>query len=180
MAIVRDPNNLFLVLIQAAPRLHVGARPTMQTRVVLAFLILAFRGRGSRRTIVRRSPTILDRVTDYVVRYQQEISGVVAEEHYVQDSDKSERPYVTHRELRSDLLLVRESLTDGAVERLRAVSGRVRGRRRARARSKRSSAEAVLYPAGESAAKRQAAAIMNESARYNIGRVERNVNVPCS
>src|SRR5215467_13937860 len=51
--------------------------------------------------------TILDRVSDYVVRYENTIQGIVAEEHYVQDSDKSDRPFVTHRELKSDLLLVR-------------------------------------------------------------------------
>jgi len=52
-------------------------------------------------------PTILSSVTDYVVRFENTIQGIVAEEHYVQDSDKSDRPFVTHRELKSDLLLVR-------------------------------------------------------------------------
>src|SRR3954468_2739729 len=60
---------------------------------------------------------ILQRVTDYVVRYQQQISGVGAEERYVQNSDKSDRPFVTHRELKSDLLLVRtQGETNGYVQ----------------------------------------------------------------
>src|SRR6516225_4544259 len=60
---------------------------------------------------------VLQRVADYVIHYQQMISGVVAEEHYVQNSDKSERPFVTHRELKSDLLLVRaEGQSNGYVQ----------------------------------------------------------------
>ena len=51
--------------------------------------------------------TILDRVGEYVLRFERQVSGVVAEEQYVQDADKSDRPFVTHRELKSDLLLVR-------------------------------------------------------------------------
>ena len=82
------------------------------TRAVLAFFTLALVPLAADD----RPPlqTVLDRVTDYVVRYQQEISGVVAEERYVQDSDKSDRPYLTHREMRSDVLLVRGTLADGA------------------------------------------------------------------
>ena len=60
---------------------------------------------------------ILERVGDYIVRYQQEISGMVAEESYVQNSDKAERPFVTHRELKSDLLLVKtEGEANGYVQ----------------------------------------------------------------
>jgi len=60
---------------------------------------------------------VLQRVADYVVQYQKVISVVVAEEHYVQNADKSERPFVTHRELKSDLLLLRaEGQTNGYVQ----------------------------------------------------------------
>jgi hypothetical protein len=117
--------------------------------------------------------TILERVSDYVVRYQQEISGVVAEERYVQDADKSDRPFVTHRELKSDLLLVRTAgVAEGYVQ-FRDVfevdGDPVRDR---------TDRLATLFTNPSENAKRQAAQIMNESARYNIGSVERNINVP--
>jgi hypothetical protein len=117
--------------------------------------------------------TLLARVSDYVVRYQKEISGVVAEERYVQDADKSDRPFVTHRELRSDLLLVR---TQGSAE------GYVQFRDVFQVdgdpvRDRTDRLERLFMNRSENA-KRQAAQIMNESARYNIGSVERNINVP--
>jgi len=117
--------------------------------------------------------TILDRVSDYVVRYQREISGVVTEERYVQDADKSDRPFVTHRELTSDLLLVRTGDGPDAYVQFRDVFD-VDGspvRDRADRLTK-------LFMNPSKSSKRQAAQIMNESARYNIGRVERNINVP--
>ena len=64
---------------------------------------------------------VLQRVADYVVQYQKVISGVVAEEHYVQNADKSERPFVTHRELKSDLLLLRAEGKTNGYEQLRDV-----------------------------------------------------------
>jgi len=144
------------------------------TRAVLAFFTLALVPLAADD----RPPlqTVLDRVTDYVVRYQQEISGVVAEERYVQDSDKSDRPYLTHREMRSDVLLVRGTLADGAPQ------GYVQFRdvfevdgEPVRDRSDRLT---KLFMTPATSLRRQAAAIMNESARYNIGRVDRNINVP--
>ncbi len=117
--------------------------------------------------------TILQRVSDYVVQYQQQISGVVAEEHYIQNADKSERPFVTHRELTSDLLLVRlEGDPKGYVQfrDVYAVDGEpVRDR---------SDRLVKLFMTPSDSARKQASEIMNESARYNIGHVERNINVP--
>ena len=115
---------------------------------------------------------ILDRVTDYVVRYQKEISGVVAEEQYVQDADKSERPFVTHRELKSDLLLVRTESVEAYVQfrDVFEVDGEPVRDRTDRLQK--------LFMKPSASAKKQAAQIMNESARYNIGSVTRNVNVP--
>jgi len=56
---------------------------------------------------------VLARVGDYVVRYETELSGIVAEEHYSQIGDISDRPQLTRRELKSDLLLVRAEGVDG-------------------------------------------------------------------
>ena len=116
---------------------------------------------------------ILERVTDYVVRYQRELSGIVAEERYVQDSDKSDRPFVTHRELKSDLLLVRTTGANEAYVQFRDVYD-VDGE----AVRDRSDRLTKLFMNPSESAKRQAAQIMSESARYNIGSVERNINVP--
>ena len=116
---------------------------------------------------------ILARVGDYVVRFQQQISGMVAEEHYVQNSDKSERPFVTHRELKSDLLLVKsEGETNGYVQfrDVYEVDGDpVRDR---------DDRLAKLFMNPSESGKKQASQIMNESARYNIGTIERNINTP--
>jgi hypothetical protein len=120
-------------------------------------------------------PVVLQRVADYVVHYQQVISGVVAEEHYVQNADKSERPFVTHRELKSDLLLLRaEGQANGYVQfrDVYEVDGDP-----VRDRSDRL-LKLFLNPNANESAKKQAAEIMNESARYNIGSVQRNVNTP--
>jgi len=118
--------------------------------------------------------TVLDRVNDYVVRYQREVSGVVAEERYVQDADKSDRPYLTHRELRSDVLLVRaDSQQSQSYVQFRDVF-EVDGEA-VRDRTDRLTKLFMNPPAD---ARRQAAVIMNESARYNIGSVQRNINVP--
>jgi hypothetical protein len=117
--------------------------------------------------------TILERVRDYVVHFEDAIQGIVAEEHYVQDSDKSDRPFVTHRELRSDLLLVRTPGSDFGYSQFRDVF-EVDGD----AVHDRDNRLAKLFLTPSDSGHRQAAEIMSESARYNIGTVERNINVP--
>lgn len=124
--------------------------------------------------------TILSGVSDYVVRYQREISSFVAEERYVQDADKSDRPFVTHRELRSDLLLLRTAGESNGYVQFRdvfEVDGDVVHDRSDRLM------QLFVNPGtsggnDDKTARKQAAQIMNESARYNIGSVERNINVP--
>jgi len=116
--------------------------------------------------------TVLDRVSDYVLRYQRELSSVVVEEKYVQDADKSDRPLLTHRELRSDLLLMKAQSDSGYVQ-FRDVF-EVDGD----AVRDRTDRLMQLFVSPSENPKKQAAQIMNESARYNIGRIERNINVP--
>jgi hypothetical protein len=137
--------------------------------VALAFLFAATAFADDRPPLA----VILTRVGEYVVRFQQQISGMVAEELYVQNSDKSERPFVTHRELKSDLLLLKtESEANGYVQfrDVYEVDGDP-----VRDRDDRL-AQLFIHPS--ESAKKQAAQIMNESARYNIGTVERNINTP--
>jgi hypothetical protein len=116
---------------------------------------------------------ILARVSDYVVRYENTIQGIVAEEHYVQDSDKADRPFVTHRELKSDLLLVRADGPNFGYVQFRDVF-EVDGD----AVRDRSDRLTKLFLNPSLSSRRQAAELMNESSRYNIGSIERNVNVP--
>lgn len=143
---------------------------TRRTGGVLFLTLLAVPARADDRPPLA---VILQRVGDYVVRFQQQISGMVAEETYVQNSDKSERPFVTHRELKSDLLLVKtEGETNGYVQfrDVYEVDGDpVRDR---------DDRLMKLFVNPSESAKKQAAQIMNESARYNIGTVERNINTP--
>src|SRR5271154_3490210 len=63
--------------------------------------------------------TVLSRAGAYVVEFQKKLSGVVAEEQYVQDvrmplntGSRWNPRTVTHRELRSDLLLVKAAGLD--------------------------------------------------------------------
>jgi hypothetical protein len=124
--------------------------------------------------------TILEHVGQYVERFEREVSGVVAEERYVQDADKSDRPFVTHRELTSDLLLVRtgggDAASAGNYVQFRDVF-EVDGEA-VRDRTDRLAKLFMGRTGGDADAKRQAALIMNESARYNIGSIERNINAP--
>ena len=141
----------------------------MRTLILLALLVPAPLAAQDRPPL----PVVLERVTDYVVRFQRELSGIVAEERYVQDADKSDRPFVTHRELKSDFLLVRTEGATNAYVQFRDVF-EVDGE----AVRDRSDRLTKLFMNPSESARRQAAEIMKESARYNIGSVERNINVP--
>lgn len=117
---------------------------------------------------------VLARVGDYVVRYERELSGIVAEERYAQTADIADRPQLTHRELKSDLLLIQAQGRDGQgfiqfrdVFEVDGDSVRDRTERLV-----------TLFVNPSTASRDQAFAIMRESSRYNIGSVERNVNVP--
>ena len=89
----------------------------------------------------------------------------------MQDADKAERQFVTHRELKSDLLLVWSAGVDAYVQ-FRDVFD-VDGFP-VRDRSERL---LKLFLTPSASTTKQAAQIMAESARYNIG-IERNINVP--
>jgi hypothetical protein len=127
-----------------------------------------------------QAPTLKDmltRVGDYVVRYENDLSAIVAEEHYIQkETDFSQppprRPLPRRRELRSDLLLVRAAGSEGYVQ-FRDVFD-VDGEP-VRDRSERL-LKLFLDPSAEST--RQTGQIVKESARYNLGRIERTINVP--
>ena len=111
--------------------------------------------------------TVLARAGDYVVRFERELATLVAEEHYTQDV-VGDGP-VEHRELRSDLLFVSRLGMHRYVEfrDVFEVDGRSIRRRDERL------AQLATNPLDASMGQ-----IVNESARYNIGDIERTINVP--
>ena len=121
--------------------------------------------------------TVLEHAAGYVAQFQRRLSSVVAEEHYVQDwFAVYKRPagpkHLEHRELRSDLVLMQVG-SDTSWTGFRdvfEVDGRPIRPRNARLETMlRQSAGSV--PA-------QVPAILAESARFNLGDVDRNVNTP--
>jgi len=125
--------------------------------------------------------TVLERAGDYVATFQRQLSGVVAEETYIQDVREPPMGTVPrapmrtgpmHRELKSDLLLVKPEKADRWIQ-FRDVF-EVDGHP-VRDRSERLM-KLFVEPTHSTAG--QVEQIVSESARYNIGNVMRNINVP--
>jgi hypothetical protein len=123
--------------------------------------------------------TVLQRAAQYAVRYRQELSSLVAEERYVQEMrttfgvnitvDGRGTEPVKHRELRSDFLMVRAGDRYAEFRDVFAVDGApVRDRQDRLTRL-------FLTP---DASREQIVRIAEESARFNIGSVYRNINTP--
>jgi formylglycine-generating enzyme required for sulfatase activity len=127
--------------------------------------------------------TMLDRAGRYVAQFIERFANVVAEERYVQDT-LGNLPVVTgrggimrlpppsrHRELRSDFLLVRLGANDFLPFRdVFEVDGTPIRDREGRL------AKLFLEPSATSL--EQAGKISTESARYNLGAVQRTINTP--
>jgi hypothetical protein len=134
--------------------------------------------------------TALERAGVYVSGFNRQIGGIVSEEHYLQDvfssgdftaaitgnipgrdTTRGANPR-THRELRSDLLLIHPPTSERWVQfrDVFEVDGAV-----IRGRNDRLS-DLFLNPSAK--ANDQARRISEESARYNIGNLERTINVP--
>lgn len=123
--------------------------------------------------------TVLTRAATYVVEFQRQLSGVVAEEQYVQDvryplatGTRYGLRALTHRELKSDLLMVKPVGGDRWMQ-FRDVFD-VDGKP-VRDRSERLM-QLFVSPSASSAS--QAERIIEESTRYNIGDLQRTVNLP--
>lgn len=120
---------------------------------------------------------VLDRVTDSVADYTRDFVGVVAEETYRQDVRFERRGFAADaqrqsRTLKSDMLLVRAPAGDRWLQfrDVFAVDGKpVRDREERLAK---------LFLEPSSTAQQQIADIKAASARYNIGGVDRNINLP--
>ncbi|PWT80778.1 MAG: hypothetical protein C5B57_11690 [Blastocatellia bacterium] len=127
---------------------------------------------------------ILARAGEYVTRFLDEFSNVVAEERYVQDTlgtlpitipgrgaSRSTRPASLHRELKSDFLLVKVGPFDWLPFRdVYEVDGTSIRDREGRLTK--------LFLQPSATALEQARNIALESARYNIGAMQRTINTP--
>jgi hypothetical protein len=123
--------------------------------------------------------SVLARAGAYVVEFQRQLSGVVAEEQYVQDvryplgTGTRYNPLLArHRELKSDLLMVKPVGGDRWMQfrDVFEVDGKA-----VRDRNERLM-QLFVSPSASSAS--QTDRIMQESSRYNIGNLQRTVNVP--
>ena len=120
---------------------------------------------------------LLARARDYVDKYQRDLAMIVSEERYEQEVRFPAPPLSRSRDLtqktilRSDFLLVRDSA--GSWVPFRDVFERdgVMLRDREERLSK-------LFLANPGTAFEQARRIVDESARYNVGNINRNINLP--
>jgi hypothetical protein len=121
---------------------------------------------------------VLLRAGAYVAAFNRDLASIVAEEHYIQDwhrprnGDGSGGTEHSRRELRSDLMLVRPAGASDWVQYRDAFE--VDGapvRDRAERLTK-------LFARPSATTEAQIARIQQESARYNIGNIERDLNTP--
>jgi len=154
--------------------------------LVAAVTVVAVSG-GAPAAQVQPPPVlsaVLSRTATYVERFADRVSGFVTAEAYVQDvtlpfnrfggRPGGQRPYggPLHRELKADLLLVRPVGSDAWMQ-FRDVTD-VDGKK---LKDRKDRLERLfLEPSKNTAA--QSRKIMEESARYNIGDIERNINLP--
>jgi hypothetical protein len=124
---------------------------------------------------------VLDKAGDYVATYERTFVGVVAEETYRQEvrgtAGTDQRGFATEarsqrRDLKSDMLLVRAPAGDRWIQfrDVFEVDGKTLRDRNDRLE------KLFLQPSKSTAA--QADKIVRESARYNIGDIERTINLP--
>lgn len=119
--------------------------------------------------------TVLERLGGYIDRYERELSAVVSEEHYLQETAGRTSLWPASRVLKSDFLITRgTSEGDGpawvAFRDVFEVDGKP-----VQDRSDRL-VQLFLAPSGD--AGEQINRIVTESAKYNLGWVTRTINVP--
>lgn len=140
--------------------------------VVAVWLVLAPRLASSQEPSVA---DVLARAANYVSDFNRELSGIVAEERYIQTWVRGKRSLdsgPTRRQLVSDVMLVRPAPSDDWVQYrdVFEVDGApIRDRQERLTRL-------FLEPSPSAAA--QAARIQEESSRHNIGDIPRTLNTP--
>lgn len=137
-------------------------------------LASAFPARGQETTLW----TVLVRATVYVEELHAQLSGVVMEERYQQRATlpgrfrRTESAALQRATLRSDYLLVQPEGAErhfGFRDVFEANGARVRDREERLAQ---------LFLGGATSVDRQVQGILADSARYNVGDVQRNLNTP--
>src|SRR5471032_2541219 len=121
--------------------------------------------------------TVMQRAAAYVAEFHRQLSGVVAEERYTQEvkalaNQSSWRSVQRRTELKSDLFLVQPSGGGDWIE-FRDVF-------EANGTPVRDRAERLtkLFLDGSRSAQDQIGDILDESSRFNIGEIKRNINTP--
>jgi hypothetical protein len=121
--------------------------------------------------------TVLKRAAAYVAELDEKLSAIVAEESYVQQfqnqstrASSDSTAFINRRELKSDFLLVKPPGSDRFVE-FRDVF-------EVDSRPVRDRQERITKLFLEEGESDRARAIVEESARYNIGNIPRNINTP--
>jgi hypothetical protein len=150
----------------------------MRSRLVAVVVAIATVA-GAPRALAQ-APTMADVLKNaaaYLADFQKQLAGIVSEETYVQElwpmaGRLSGGGAMQRRVLKSDLLLVKTADADRYVEfrdvfEVDGKSVRERGERLPH-----------LLQQPWATASSQVSAIINESARYNIGPIQRNVNTP--
>jgi hypothetical protein len=120
---------------------------------------------------------VLSRSGEYVRQLHAQLSGIVSEETYTQElrsklDSSFQVPLPSRRLLKSDLLLVKPARENRYVEYrdVYEVDG-------AAVRDRQERLTALFLAPGANSG-RQLATIIEESARYNIGDIPRNINTP--
>lgn len=139
--------------------------------LVCALLAMAAGSASVLAGAAQSSPTLLDRVQAFAERYQREAPSLVGEEHYRQNLTPT-RGTPRHREMTSELVMVRLPGSAGWVS-LRDVQ--VVDKRRLHDREERL---LKLLQSPQADALAQASELARESARFNLGRLTRTINVP--
>jgi hypothetical protein len=117
-------------------------------------------------------PDLLERVQAFAERYRRESPSLVAEERYVQNVTYTRGGQPKHREMTSELVMVRLPGSAGWVT-LRDVL--VVDKRRLHDREERL---LKLLQSPQADAFARASELARESARFNLGSVNRTINVP--
>lgn len=151
---------------------------TARWATVIAGLVIAFAAGARPSGQAPGLKDVLKRTAAYVERFHQQLSQIVGEETYAQtvvDTSRLSNTMVLQpsRTLRSDVILVKPYAADRFVE-LRDVF-EVDG---TPVRDRQARLERLLAGANAPAGGGQIAAIIQESARYNVGTIRRNVNTP--
>jgi hypothetical protein len=117
-------------------------------------------------------PDLLARVGAYVAQYERDFSTVLGDEIYTQQVETPEGRLTAKRRLRSEIAFVRVLDSDfwfGYRNVLEVDGRRVRDRERRLER---------LFAETPADVTKQARRILDEAARYNLGRMRRNFNMP--